>query len=184
MITLITGGIKSGKSDFALSLAEDISDRENLYFLATAQPMDAEMAERIEKHKANRKECWNTIEEPEAIAQAIEALPDGCTVLIDCITLWLNNILGEMEIDEVDYDEIKEKLEKIVYIMEKKSLSVIFVTNEVGSGIIPDNKLSRIYIDILGKVNQVISGYADEVYWMVSGISVKVKPGSCIRNDE
>ncbi|MFH1414574.1 MAG: bifunctional adenosylcobinamide kinase/adenosylcobinamide-phosphate guanylyltransferase [Elusimicrobiota bacterium] len=179
MITLITGGIKSGKSNFALSLVEKSRDNKNLYFLATAQPLDPEMTERIERHKTNRKDYWKTIEEPEDLTGAIESIPVGSTVLIDCVTLWLINILGKMELDSMGFEEIKNRMEKTIAAVKEKQLNAIFITNEVGSGIIPENKLARLYGDIIGKINQLISSKADEVYWMVSGVDVKIKPGYC-----
>lgn len=175
MITLITGGIKSGKSDFALSLAEKSQKKENFYFLATALPVDKEIRERIRKHKIKRKKFWKTVEEPENIDRVFQNLPLESTVLVDCITLWVGNIMSKLESDTIDFKKIEKKIKNMIVLVREKDIRVFLVTNEVGWGIIPANKLSRIYEDYLGKLNQMLAEYADEVYLMVAGISVKLK---------
>lgn len=179
MITLITGGIKSGKSNFALRLAETQKQRGTrkqqgkLYFIATAVHIDDEMKERIRIHKKNRSSEWTTIEEPKDLGAALTKVPEKSIILIDCLTLWLGNLLSSKE--EVTFPLLEKKIGSILSLIRKNKISAIFISNEVGSGIIPDNKLSRIYGDLLGKLNQIIAQSADEVYLMVSGISIKIK---------
>ncbi len=173
MIILITGGIKSGKSSFALQKAEAMQEKNDLYFLATAVDMDREIQERIKIHKKSRGPSWNTIEEPIDLKKAFSLVPDKSTVLLDCLTLWLGNILHDQE--KILFSDIEKNMKNILSLINKKKLNVIFVTNEVGWGIIPENELGRIYQDLLGKLNQLIAESADEVHLMVSGINIKIK---------
>lgn len=175
MITLITGGIKSGKSDFALCRAEKTQKKNNFCFIATALPVDEEIRKRIEKHRKKRKKFWKTIEEPENIDKVFQTLPQKSTVLVDCVTLWAGNIICRPEMTSADLEKAEKKIDKIISVIKEKDMKVFFITNEVGCGIIPENKLSRGYIDFLGKINQKIARSADEVYLMVAGIDLKVK---------
>ncbi len=173
MIILITGGIKSGKSRFALKQAEAMQEKNDLYFLATAVGMDREIEERIKLHQKSRGPSWKTIEEPLDLIKAFSAVPDKSIVLLDCLTLWLGNRLHDQE--KILFSDIEKNIKNVLSLINKKKLNVIFVTNEVGWGIIPDNELGRIYQDLLGKLNQLIADSADEVYLMVSGLNIKIK---------
>ncbi len=181
MIILITGGIKSGKSNFALELTESlrqsIRQRKKAYFLATAVPMDREIQERIKIHQKNRGSSWETIEEPLNIIEAFDSIPDKSVLLLDCLTLWIANLIHEKTSEKILFTDIEKRIKDVLVLIKKKKLKAVFVTNEVGSGIIPENKLSRFYGDALGKLNQIIAGSADEVYMMVCGISMKIKAG-------
>ncbi|MEK6680460.1 MAG: bifunctional adenosylcobinamide kinase/adenosylcobinamide-phosphate guanylyltransferase [Nitrospirota bacterium] len=168
-LIFILGGARSGKSSFALRLAESIGSR-NIY-IATAEALDEEMAERIKRHKENRGKDWQVIEAPINITGKLAGLKrKGDVILIDCLTLWVNNQMEKM----ADKKILKEtgSLLKAVKAINK---NIIIVSNEVGLGIVPDNPLARRFRDIAGMVNQKIAEAADEVYLMVSGIPVRVK---------
>ena len=136
---LVLGGAKSGKSSFALNVCNSL-DRERI-FLATAQALDQEMEERIRRHQAERGSGWRTIEEPLKVAETIGSLDSKDTViLLDCLTLWLNNLY--MEYGE-DQETIDEAIEKLARQLADIRGAVVVVSNEVGMGIVPDNQLSR-----------------------------------------
>ena len=171
MIIFVTGGARSGKSEFAQDMAEKIEGKR--LFLATAQAFDEEMEERIQKHREQRGDRWNTIEEPLYIGNAIRSvLGQYKTILVDCLTVWMSNLLME-------YPNQNEKISEIVdnffFSLDELEEKIIIVSNEVGMGIVPDNKLARDYRDRLGFLNQRMAGRADEVYALLSGIPVKVK---------
>ena len=164
---LVTGGIKSGKSSYALELADKYKGEK--IFLATARAFDDEMAEKIERHKAERSDSYKTIEEPIKIGKIISEV-SSTLLVIDCITIWLSNLFFETEPEQRNI-YVNEFLESI----KNFNGEIIIVTNEVGSGIIPENKISREYQSELGKLNQEIAKLCDEVYLLVSGVAVKIK---------
>lgn len=190
---LITGGARSGKSSFAQQLAFD--SHKSVLFVATAQAGDDEMKTRIAAHKKSRPPSWRTLESPENVGVSIIAElqneQNEQLVLVDCITLLVSNAIAEFlsedgtEIDEVRADKaVAKEIEALVRCVKESKSDFIFVTNEVGLGLVPDNKLGRVYRDLLGKANQVLAKTSDEVYFMVSGIALQVKPGvfGCIRS--
>ena len=167
MITLITGGIKSGKSSFALKLSKSYKAKA---FVATGIPFDEEMKKRISKHKKERHgKGFDTYEEPIKVYEVLQNLNSKYDVVIfDCLTTYLGNLFFyEKNIDEY-IDKLIETIKKIDY-------RLIIVTNEVGWGIIPENKLARKFAEVLGNTNKKIAKIADEVYLMISGIGVKIK---------
>ncbi|BBE31981.1 adenosylcobinamide kinase/adenosylcobinamide phosphate guanyltransferase [Tepiditoga spiralis] len=172
-IVLITGGQACGKSTYAQKLAE--MEKKPRVYIATARPYDEEIKEKIRKHVEMRKNNFITIEESVDLSSAL-LKEKAEVVLIDCLTMWTSNILLD---NENNYEEIIEKellkLKDTLKKISKKTKKVIFVTNEVGWGIIPSNKLSRIYVNLLGRVNKFIASISDEVYMMMSGIEVKIK---------
>jgi adenosylcobinamide kinase/adenosylcobinamide-phosphate guanylyltransferase len=171
-LVLITGGIKSGKSSRAQQLGEAIDGKRA--FVATALPLDDEMQERIKKHQSERGDRWATFEEAKDIVQLLEDLSERFDViLIDCITLWLSNLLT---IYNFDTSAIRQQSDELIVALNQRKAKIILVTNEVGMGIIPADSLSRSYQNLLGTVNRNISDAADAVYFMVSGIPVKIKP--------
>jgi adenosylcobinamide kinase/adenosylcobinamide-phosphate guanylyltransferase len=180
---LITGGARSGKSSFAQQMAVD--SQKSVLFVATAQAGDDEMKMRIAAHKMSRPPSWRTLEAPDNVGASIIAeLQREQLVLVDCITLLVSNAIAEFlsedgtEIDEVRADKaVVAEIEALVRCVKESRSDFIFVTNEVGLGLVPDNKLGRVYRDLLGKANQVLAKTSDEVYFMVSGIAVQVKPG-------
>lgn len=172
---LITGGCRSGKSRHALTLAREIFG-DKLY-VATAEALDSEMSTRIAKHRQERGQGWETHEEPKDVIKVFRQLENRSGILIvDCLTLWLSNLL----IAENQPEYILKEADRLMDQSERMKCQLIFVTNEVGAGIVPDNKLARDYRDIVGAVNQIVAQRCDEVVHMVSGIPVKIKTGPAI----
>ncbi len=168
---LVVGGAKSGKSSFSLNVCNSL-DRERI-FLATAQALDQEMEERIRRHQAERGSGWRAIEEPLKVAETIGSLDSEDTViLLDCLTLWLNNLYME-------YGEDQEKIEKAIENLAQQLAdihgAVVVVSNEVGMGIVPDNQLSRTYRDTAGYMNQRIARLAVKVVAVLAGLPLVLK---------
>ena len=164
MKALFIGGIKSGKSlhaeKFALKHAKNLP-----IYLATTEFIDEEMRERIEKHKLQRSEKFLTKEEPLNLVEALE--PVKGLVIIECISMWINNMLHH----GFEYEDIYQHIEKLLSL----PLDIVFVQNDVGAGIIPDNKLARQYIDISGKISQLLGQNCDKVFHVIASISTKIK---------
>jgi adenosylcobinamide kinase/adenosylcobinamide-phosphate guanylyltransferase len=167
-VVLIGGGARSGKSRFALEYAARFARRG---FVATAQAFDEEMAERIRRHQAERGPEWTTLEEPLDLAGVIEREETKFDVLVvDCLTLWLSNVMGEPRKDPLDeIGRLKECL------AAGRETHIALITNEVGCGIVPDTELARRYRDLAGEMNQGIASVSSEVYWMVFGMPLTVK---------
>jgi adenosyl cobinamide kinase/adenosyl cobinamide phosphate guanylyltransferase len=174
MLILVTGGCRSGKSRFALELAERFEGPR--VFLATAQPLDEEMKIRIEKHRRSRPPDWGVIEEPVEVPGALSrALLGAGTVIIDCLTLWISNLLcADNGFGE---EEAEQHAQALVAQASSSGAAVIVITNEVGSGVVPVNHLARRFCDCAGRANQVIARAADEVYLMVSGMPIQIPHG-------
>jgi adenosylcobinamide kinase/adenosylcobinamide-phosphate guanylyltransferase len=169
---LVTGGARSGKSAHALLLAQQCPGPRR-FFIATAEGLDDEMRERIARHRADRSAEFETIEEPSRIAAALETLEGRAdTVVIDCLTLWLSNLLGRGLSDEV----IAHEADQLVVVLARASFNVIVVTDEVGSGIVPVNPLARRFRDRLGWINQAVARAADQVILMAAGYPLALKP--------
>lgn len=172
-IVLVTGGCRSGKSSHALECAQGLS-ADGRYFLATCQPYDSEMLDRVARHQQERDPSWQTVECPVDLAGAIKDLEGKArVVLIDCLTLWVTNLLGETDKQAV----IETHVGALATAVAKTSASVVLVTNEVGCGIVPENRLARLFRDFVGLANQRLAQAADRVVWMVSGCAVEVKGG-------
>jgi adenosylcobinamide kinase/adenosylcobinamide-phosphate guanylyltransferase len=165
---LITGGIKSGKSAFALELARKI-ERGAKFFIATARRIDREMEEKIERHQKERGSHFRTKEAPIHLGNALREVKHS-TAVIDCLTLWLSNLFFELKEEE----KLRE-VESLIEELNKYVGNAIIVTNEVGWGIIPADEISRSYQSELGSLNQRIAEICDEVYVLISGIALKVK---------
>jgi adenosylcobinamide kinase / adenosylcobinamide-phosphate guanylyltransferase len=174
MLILVTGGSRSGKSGYALDRAGRCG--EPRLFIATAQAFDEEMLRRIEAHKKARPAGWDLAEEPFDVTNALAAgLERHRTVVVDCMTLWMSNLLLRDEgFGEADAARRAESLAAAA--AQAPGSTVIVVTNEVGSGIVPDNELARRFRDCAGRANQVIGRAADEVQLLVSGIAMRIKP--------
>jgi len=168
---LVIGGCRSGKSRHALELAEKISGSKRTFF-ATCMPLDDEMKERIDRHKKERDKSWKTVETSLELPEAInESSREGDIILVDCLTLWINNVLMETE----DPDIINQRIHKLIITLKEVKCSIILVSNEVGAGIVPENRLARQFRDLAGFTNQKIAECADSVIWMVAGIPVSIK---------
>ena len=179
---LILGGARSGKSRFAQEMASQLG--KEVLFVATGQALDEEMRRRIEEHKKSRPSSWRTIEAPTAVGRKIlEEVSDAQVVIVDCFTLLVSNVIdrcaGEGGPEQVDAELVCEKLaievEELVECIESTNASFILISNEVGMGLVPENRLGRMYRDLLGKTNQTFASHADEVYLMVAGLAVDIK---------
>jgi adenosylcobinamide kinase/adenosylcobinamide-phosphate guanylyltransferase len=182
-LIFITGGARSGKSQLAEKLAKE-SGRPVVY-LATMSRVahDQELDDRIARHAERRPAGWRTIEEPLMPERAIKEVEDGCLVLIDCLSLYVSNLLlgmpyamGPKVTRELEENVLKEVENFLSVMVERSDLSFILVSNEVGSAIVPDNHLARNYRDLLGLANQKAAQMAREAYLCVSGLSLKLKP--------
>ncbi len=168
---LVLGGCRSGKSSHALELAESYKGASNI-FIATCVPYDNEMQKRVDAHKEERDDTWRSIEEPAAIAGVIDRESGGADViLLDCLTLWVTNMLMAEKEDEEIFEAVKVLGESL----RASACPVIVVSNEVGAGIVPENKLARRFRDLAGFSNQKIAAVVDKVVWTVAGIPVTVK---------
>lgn len=173
-ITLITGGARSGKSSFAEQLA--LPHGAPRCYLATARAWDGEMRERIERHRERRDSDWQTVEEPLQLASALTRLDGGChVILVDCVTLWLTNLLLAREQEPDAEERILAMVRDLAEQVRRMATPVILVTNEVGSGIVPENRLARLFRDLAGRANQLLAAAADEVHVVISGIPLKLK---------
>ena len=182
---LILGGARSGKSRFAQRLAEKLGTK--VVFVATAEPLDEEMALRIEEHKRVRSKSWRTLEVRSKVGQKLAGQIDNAeVVLLDCITLLVSNLLTSSchceqseaipEATTTDPEkEVMAEIEDLIKCIDRYEGNFIVVSNEVGLGLVPENRLARVYRDLLGRANQLLAEHADEVYFMVSGIPVKIK---------
>lgn len=165
---LVTGGSRSGKSRYALELAKNA---ERPYYIATGWAGDVEMSDRIKKHQAERGPHWTTTETRTDITKAIsEAVEKGSDfIIVDCLTLWTSNVLFEKK------DEFEKLIAALTEIISRIETPIVFVTNEVGSGIVPADKMTREFRDLAGIVNQRVAAAVNHVYLAVSGISIKIK---------
>jgi len=171
-VIFYVGGCRSGKSSAALERAQQI-DAPRKIFVATCQPHDAEMRRRIERHQAERDASWETIETPIDIVGTIEAHSRPDTVLlVDCLTLWLTNIL----LDEVKDAGLEKHIQMLTHSLRHARGPVILVANEVGLGLVPDNALGRRFRDWAGSLNQRVAACAGEVVLTVAGIPMTIKP--------
>lgn len=176
--TLILGGARSGKSRYAEELASNVCGA--VLFVATAEPGDEEMQKRIEAHRRNRPMFWQTLEATENVgSQITENIGAAQTVIIDCITLLVSNVLlkHENEPDEVVEKAVTDETDGLIECTGSSEANFIIVSNEVGLGLVPADPLSRRYRDLLGRVNQALAQHADEVVMLVAGLPVTVKKG-------
>ncbi|MDO9530451.1 MAG: bifunctional adenosylcobinamide kinase/adenosylcobinamide-phosphate guanylyltransferase [Syntrophales bacterium] len=195
MIIFVTGGARGGKSDFAQDLVEKLSGKR--LFLATAQALDDEMRQRIEKHREQRGNRWDTLEEPVHLGRVLRSAAGSYdAVLVDCFTVWMSNLLLEYNppippllkggqrgilpfnkggMGGFSDGKISEIVDDFFSSIDEFKGTIVIVSNEVGMGIVPENKLARKYRDQLGFLNQRIARRADEVYALISGIPIKIK---------
>ena|SRR3989338_8650790 len=169
-ITLILGGARSGKSQFALKLAEKTA--RSAIFIATATTSDNEMRQRIKLHRKNRPSRWKTIEEPGKLSLLVKRISKKTDlIIIDCMTIFISNLLLE---GRSDYS-IQNEVNSVLITIRNSDFNSLIVSNEVGMGIVPDNRLARRFRDLAGKINQSIAAASDEAYLMVSGLPLKLK---------
>ncbi|MFN3568125.1 MAG: bifunctional adenosylcobinamide kinase/adenosylcobinamide-phosphate guanylyltransferase [Caldimicrobium sp.] len=173
MIVFVLGGAKSGKTKWALNYAQSLKNMEKYIYLATALPIDKEMEEKILRHKEEREELWHTIEEPLNLAQRIREIKgNSFVILIDCLTLWCSNLLYYSKKVK---DHLEELLKEIEHFKKNNDSHLIFVSNEVGMSLVPENPLGREFRELLGWINQEIAKRSDEVYFILAGLSLKLK---------
>jgi len=175
-LIFVTGGARSGKSDYALGRAEAMPGPH--CFLATCPVLDKEMEKRIARHKAERSRgLWHTIEEELDIAGTIQSLSSGTVCLVDCLTLWINNLIYETDSTNKIFDEcaMENRAEALVHQITIFQGTVICVSNEVGMGIVPDNFAARHYRDLVGRCNRIIAAAADEVILVSCGLPLYLK---------
>ena len=169
-IILITGGARSGKSRLAEELAQRLGGP--LGYVASGEAKDAEMRERINRHRERRGPAWQTIEEPIDVAKAVRENDDRFNgILVDCITLWLANLLGRYP----DPQKVLSEVAMFIAMFPALKTPLFLVSNEVGMGIVPDNALARTFRDLAGETNELLAKAADEVYVMFSGLPLKLK---------
>lgn len=178
-IILVTGGARSGKSAFAERYAAAHGRR--IAYIATAQILDEEMRYRVALHRERRPEAWQTYEAPFAAEQAIEeAAVASDTILFDCVTIYLSNLLCSLDETQLAdeafvHAQSEEAIDRLVAAARAGGARCIFVTNEVGAGIVPEHRLSRLYRDMAGRANQRLAEAAEEVYLTVAGIPVNLR---------
>lgn len=189
-LIMITGGARSGKSSLAEKMAAELG--ENVLYIATAKPIDEEMVNRIKKHRESRPSHWETLEAYKKFDTVLHHRLDAkSAVLLDCITIMVSNLMLEYDNGEGLYDtdwdsltpeqidgieqSIRQEVEGLITTAKDSNIPFIFVTNEVGLGVVPPYSMGRDYRDIAGRVNQQLAQAADEVYFCVSGIPMKIK---------
>jgi len=167
----VLGGCRSGKSGYALEAAQQFPGDKKI-FIATCIPRDDEMEQRVKRHQKERNRIWKTIEAPLLLAEAIsENSGRADVILADCLTLWISNLLMYSD----DSGKIELQIPRLTAALGESRCPVVLVSNEVGQGIVPENKLARQFRDLVGFVNQAVAECADQVVWTVAGIPVTVK---------
>lgn len=169
-LTMLLGGARAGKSELAVRIAR--SWNRDVTFIATAEAWDEEMTERIGRHQAERPPDWTTVEEPRHLDRALAGAPAQNGVVIDCLTLWVNNVM----VDKIPDDEVPDLARRLAEQAAAHPGGVVAVTNEVGLGVVPVNRLSRRYVDLLGAVNRVWVQAADRSLLVVAGRVVALPP--------
>ena len=169
MLTLVLGGARSGKSRYAESLIARLP--QPWIYIATAEARDDEMAARITEHQARREAGWQTIEAPHEVPEALREAPADAAVLVDCLTLWLTNVM----LGSLDVEKMTAKLEDA---LRARGGETVLVSNEVGLGIVPENELGRRFRDAQGLLNQRMAALSERVVLMVAGLPINVKDTS------
>ena len=169
-LVLIGGGARSGKSRFALVRAEALGARR--LFVATAEASDDEMRERIARHRAERGAGFATREEPRALPEALAAVRDHDVVVVDCLTLWISNLL----VAGASAADVQARVAALLAVLAERRAHVVLVSNEVGMGLVPETPLGRIFRDVVGQAHQRIAAAADEIYLAAMGLLVRLRP--------
>ncbi len=171
-VTLITGGVRSGKSAYAVALANEGPAALRRFVIATGQALDDEMRERIARHRMTRPAHFETVEEPVELGAALAALQNRAgIVVLDCLTLWVSNLLGQGLSDSA----ILARADSLTSALKSASFPIVVVSDEVGWGIVPENQLARRFRDLLGWTNQKVTAVADNVVLMVAGCRIRLK---------
>ena len=184
-LVLVLGGSRSGKSEFAESIAGQMGGA--VTYIATTAVRDPEMADRVKIHRARRPQDWGTVEEEKDVSRVVSNGREGEVFLLDCVTVWITNLILDDQLTEQDL----KAGEKERYVMEKvfqladaveNGAHLILVSNEVGLGLVPEYPLGRLFRDLAGKVNQVLAARADQVYFVVAGLPLEIKSDGKIRS--
>jgi adenosylcobinamide kinase/adenosylcobinamide-phosphate guanylyltransferase len=184
-LILALGGARSGKSEFAEKHAVQLGKR--VIYIATAAVRDVEMAGRVQKHKARRPASWETVEEEKNVIGVIENGRKDDVFLLDCATIWITNLL--LDDCSSDQDDVSSSAKEALILEQASRLAdsvkngahLIIVSNEVGLGLVPEYPLGRFFRDIAGKVNQILASKADEVYFIVAGLPLRIKPPAGVK---
>lgn len=174
-MTLILGGVRSGKSRFAQDLARELGG-DDVLFVATAEACDEEMSRRIDMHQQSRPDTWRTLEQPCGIGKVIaEISPSPRVVLLDCLTLLISNIVLQYE-EGVDLPEahMRAEIADLIRTVKQQDSTMIIVSGEVGMGLVPESRMGRLFRDLLGWANQLIASEATSTYLMVAGLPINV----------
>ena len=165
-IYLVAGGARSGKSRKGEELVLELAGSRKPIFIATAEAIDDEMTDRIQKHQSDRGDAFSLVEEPKNLSKALKEIDSNATVLVDCLTLWLsNNMMGEGT----------DSNQSVIAAAKARTGATIFISNEVGEGIVPMHPVSREFRDLSGIMNQQFAAAADKVYFMKFGIAQELK---------
>jgi adenosylcobinamide kinase / adenosylcobinamide-phosphate guanylyltransferase len=170
-LILIGGGARSGKSRFALARAHALGNRR--LFIATAEPSDDEMRDRIARHRADRGAGFDTCEEPRALPETLAADRDHDVVVVDCLTIWISNLL----VGGAPVGEVQDRIGVLLATLAARRSHVVIVSNEVGMGLVPETPLGRVFRDLTGLAHQRISAVADELHLAVMGVVLRLRPG-------
>jgi adenosylcobinamide kinase/adenosylcobinamide-phosphate guanylyltransferase len=177
-VIVVGGGVRSGKSSFAVALAHELGGRRA--FVATAKPLDDEMRERIDRHRRDRQDAFDTFEEPLALADRLSRLRDYDVVVVDCVTLWLSNQLlrrspsTEGAVRAETLDAVLEDVDGLVRVLGQRRFHAILVTNEVGMSVHPPTSLGRAFVELSGFAHQRLARVADEIYLAVLGTVIRL----------
>jgi adenosylcobinamide kinase/adenosylcobinamide-phosphate guanylyltransferase len=167
---VVGGGARSGKSAFALSYARRLGERR--VFLATAEALDDEMDARIRRHRDERGGAFRTLEEPRDLPGALSRLDDADVVVVDCLTLWLSNLL----VAGAGAGQVRASIDELAEVLERRRFATLLVTNEVGMGIVPETPLGRLFRDLAGWAHQRLAAAADEIYLAALGVVLRLHP--------
>lgn len=180
-LILLLGGARAGKSTYALRLAEQ-HERDTgttVCFIATAQGLDDDMELRIARHRRERPAPWRTIEEPYEIDEALRQTGDAGVVIVDCLTLFVSNwLLRHTDDEDQCAGSVRRITAEFLKLARSRRQTIICVSNEVGLGVVPETRLGRVFRDLLGRVNQDFAAAADEVYQIVAGLPLQLKPST------
>jgi len=172
-VVLIGGGVRSGKSAFAVAYAKTLGPRRHFIATATVYEDDPEMRARIDAHRLERGDAFETLEVPLELTAALQTLRDSDVVVVDCLTLWLSNLL----LQGATLREIEQRVVELVQVLRTPPCHVLLVTNEVGMGVVPESALGRAFRDATGRAHQTLSASAHEIYFAVLGQMLRIKPG-------
>ena len=174
MLVVLVGGARAGKSSLAADLAHRWGGQ--VAYVATAEAGDEEMRSRIDRHRAERPEEWTTVEEPLFLREALAGLDDGVLAVVDCLTLWVANLLERGDSEQ----EIAEEAAAVAAAARSRAAPVVVITNEVGLGIVPATPSGRAYRDLLGRVNATFVGQADRAAFVVAGRLLRLDPPAAL----